>query len=91
MELAKIFQDEGLETSREHRLSLNDIPDFVIEGVVVEVKNKGQRTAIYRQLQRYSTHPELKGIVLVTSKSILLPPSINGLPTRVASLSRAWL
>ena len=91
VDLAKVFAEDGLNASREHRLSTNDIPDFFVDGVVIEVKIKGQRTAIYRQIERYCMHPEVKGIVLVTSKSILLPPSINGLPARVASLSKAWL
>lgn len=91
VDLAKVFAAGGIEASREHRLSAGDIPDFFVDGVVVEVKIKGQRTAIYRQIERYCGYPEVKGVVLVTCKSIHLPVAINGLPARVASLSKAWL
>lgn len=90
-ELAMIFESQGLIADREHRLSAKDIPDFFIDGVVVEVKIKGQRASFSRQLDRYAHYEKVKGIVLVTGKSILLPRVINGKPLMVASLSRAWL
>lgn len=89
LELA--FVQAGFTVSREHRLSAQDIADFVIDGVAVEVKIKGQRQAIFRQLERYAAHDEVQSILLVTAVSMQLPDTINGKPARVASLGRAWL
>lgn len=89
--LGEVFKAAGLNVQREHRLSGADIPDFMIDGIIVEVKIKGQRTAMLRQLLRYAEHADVHGIVLATSKSILLPDAIQGKPLRFASLSRAWL
>lgn len=79
--------------SREHRLGDGDIPDFLIEGrYVIEVKMKGARkAAIYRQLDRYAAHPDVQAIILVTNLAMGLPPTINGKPTFIVNLGRAWL
>lgn len=89
--LHQIFLGAGLTVSREHRLSDADIPDFLIDGCIVEVKIKGQRSAMQRQLLRYSQHPGVRALVLASGKSIALPAQINGLPMHVASLSQGWL
>lgn len=91
VQLESIFQEAGHPVTREHHLSEKDIPDFMIAGVAVEVKIKGQRMAIYRQLERYAAHDDVQGIVLVTSVCMSLPSTICGKPARVASLSRGWL
>lgn len=89
--LETMFLDAGLDVKREHRLSKSDIPDFYIDGIVVEVKIKGARAAIGRQLQRYATHETVTGVLLATAVSVVLPSVINGKPARAASLGRAWL
>lgn len=89
--LAEVFKAAGLNAQREYRLSASDIPDFMIDGIIVEVKIKGQRVAMVRQLMRYAEYADVRGIILATSKSIALAETIDGVPARVASLSRAWL
>ncbi|MDQ7981885.1 hypothetical protein QYH69_32195 [Paraburkholderia sp. SARCC-3016] len=81
----------GMKFEREVRLSDEDIVDFMIGRVAVEVKIKGAKAAIYRQLERYAEHERVASILLVTSRSMHLPALINGKPTLVASLSRGWL
>ncbi|MCZ1269053.1 MULTISPECIES: hypothetical protein [Paenibacillus] len=76
---------------REKRLSASDIPDFLINGVVLEVKTKYSRMAIYKQLERYSKHEEVKALILLTGTSIQLPAEINGKPALVVSLGEGWL
>jgi len=90
-QLETVFQSAGLNIKREHRLSSSDIPDFIIDGVVVEVKIKGQRTAFFRQLERYLAHDEVLGLVLATSRSVNIADNFRGKPVRVASLSKGWL
>ncbi len=35
------FKDNGIEYSREHKLDQNNIPDFFIDGIAIEIKIKG--------------------------------------------------
>ncbi|HYD58943.1 MAG TPA: hypothetical protein VEC35_01215 [Noviherbaspirillum sp.] len=92
VQIATVLDAGGVEFEREARLSDKDIVDFLVDGgVAVEVKIKGQRKAIYRQLERYSAHESVKAIVLVTSVCMHLPADIGGKPASVASLSKGWL
>lgn len=80
--LARIFEAEGLQVLREHRLSNRDVVDFFLpEGVAVEVKVTGGTLDVARQLQRYAEHPEVLALVLVTTRRRLvleLPDMIGG-------------
>ena len=97
-EMLALLQHDGLAVEREVRLGEGDIVDFLIldgqsyrSGLAVEVKIKGQRRAIYRQIERYCTHPRVTEIVLATNVPMGLPDTIHGKPARVAQLGRAWL
>lgn len=97
-EMAMLFAGAGLFVDREVRLSPDDIVDFLafepmelFYGLAIEVKIKGQRRAIYKQLERYCGHPRVTGIVLATNIVLGLPPRINGKPVTLANLGRGWL
>lgn len=60
-------------------------------GIVIEVKLKGSKLQIFRQLERYALQPDCRQIVLVTAIHMGLPPDIQGKPAYLHSLSRAWL
>lgn len=78
--------------SREHRLGARDVPDFMIHGVAVEVKmNAASPRAIVRQLERYAAHDEVRSLILLTNRAVILPPMICGKAVDVVSLGRAWL
>jgi hypothetical protein len=83
----------AMKISREHRLSGADIPDFLIDDtIVIEVKLKSAKSpAVFDQLERYAAHCCVKEIVLVTNKSMGLPPEIGGKAAYYLSLGRAWL
>jgi hypothetical protein len=89
--IANALELAGVLFEREVRLSDEDIVDFMIGPVAVEVKIKGAKAAIYRQLERYAQHDCVTAILLVSSRSMHLPALINGKPTLVASLSRGWM
>lgn len=59
--------------------------------LAIEVKIKGQRRAIYRQLERYCAHDDVAELVLATNVPMGLPDAINGKPVALARLSRGWL
>lgn len=89
--IANALELAGVSFEREVRLSEADIVDFMVGSVAVEVKIKGARAQIYRQLERYAEHDNVTAILLVTSRAMHLPALINGKPTLVASLSRGWM
>jgi hypothetical protein len=91
-EMATVFLNAGLDFRREVKLSACDIVDFMVgEGVAVEVKIKGNRRAIYRQLERYCAHEQVCSLVLATNVVMGLPETIAGKPVVVANLGRSWL
>lgn len=90
-ELAQRFAEDGLSLLREFRLSSRDICDFFANGIAVEVKLKARKKSIFRQLERYASHEEVKGLLLVSATSMGLPATIAGKPVYMASLSTAWL
>lgn len=78
---------------REHILGPKDRVDWLLDGAIaIECKVKGaNKMACYKQLQRYANHDCVKGIVLVTSLAMGLPEAIDGVPTAMVRLGRAYL
>lgn len=91
-QLATILTIAGIEFHREFRLSPADIVDFLVDGIAVELKMRGaQKKAIFRQLQRYAKHPEVRAILLVAGISMGLPNQVEGKDAFVINLGEAWL
>lgn len=92
MELA--LKEAGIQFERERRLSVHDIPDFLVAGgIAIECKmrNKARKMDVFKQISRYAAHPEVSAVVLASNMSIGLPAEINGKPVYFASLSRGWM
>jgi hypothetical protein len=90
--LADLLVQEGIAFSREHILGPRDTIDFLLEGWLgVEIKLKGQPSAIVRQCERYCAHERIQQLVLVTAKSMRLPSSLHGKPTTQIFLGQSWL
>lgn len=87
--IAELLAD--LDARREVRLSDGDIIDLMVGGVGVEVKLRGSRVEILRQLERYAGHAAVRELLLVTGTAMRLPPAIGGKPVRGLSLGAAWL
>lgn len=68
-----------------------DIIDFMVGDVGIELKLKGSPTAIYRQLERYAAHDQVQHLVLLTGRTMGMPATLNGKPVSVVCLSRAFL
>ncbi|MGJ4888924.1 hypothetical protein ACQR1Y_12060 [Bradyrhizobium sp. HKCCYLRH3099] len=98
-ELARVLDGADELHQREVRLSAADIVDFMLPlvadqyagGIAIELKIKGQRRAIYRQLERYCAHEDVAALILATNVPMGLPDQINGKPVMLARLGRAWL
>lgn len=77
---------------REHRLGPGERIDFLVRGEIgIEAKVKYPRRQIWRQLERYAAHHEIKFLVLVTGTAMGLPPTIGGKPLYYVSLGRSGL
>jgi hypothetical protein len=85
------FKDNGIEYSREHKLDQENIPDFFIDGIAIEIKIKGNAKSIYKQCERYCQFQEVKSLILVTNRSMGFPKEINGKPCYFINLGKAWL
>jgi hypothetical protein len=57
----------------------------------IEVKIKGNRKDIYRQVTRYCQSSEINVLILLTNRAMGLPEFINGKPCYVVNLGTAWL
>lgn len=88
--LSNHFKPE--EIQKEFVLDTHSIIDFLLfENVGIEVKMNGQKKAIYKQCERYCSFPTIQYLILITSKAIGMPESINGKPVLSINISRAWL
>lgn len=67
------------------------IIDFFIDGIGIEVKIKGRKVDIYKQVDRYLKCPEIRVLILVTTKVVPLSGSIGGRDVFVVNLNKAWL
>lgn len=78
--IAKALNDNRIEFKREHSLSRWDRPDFLIEGIAIEVKIGGTLNNLLRQLHRYAGFDEVESVIVVTNRSRLaeLPDTLNG-------------
>ena len=90
--IQKIFDEKQIKYQREVILDANNIPDFVVDDIIcVEVKIKGTKKGIYKQLERYSKFEQFTSILLLTNKAVTMPNQINGKSVIVLNLGLAWL
>lgn len=94
-EIEEFLKSKGFYYEREKRLSAQDVPDFILNtgdgNILLEVKTRCSRRAVYRQLERYAQHNNVNGLVLLTATSMKLPNQINGKPAIVVSIGAGWL
>ncbi len=92
-QLHQVLTAKGFDFVREYYLDKNNIPDLfnAAAGIAIEVKIKGQKSAIFKQLLRYSRFEQVKILVLCSNKSLGLPTLINGKPAYYIHLGKAYL
>ncbi len=78
----QVLRAAGLNVTREASLGDAGTIDFLIEDLGVEIKVRGTRADVTRQVHRYLQHASIRGVLLVTTRSELarLPPTISGKP-----------
>lgn len=85
--LKRRFPDEFPVVQREGHLSAEDRPDFIVDVgdtcIALEVKVKGSRNAVLRQLARYAGHDEVAAVVLASGRRTLaaaMPVTLHDKP-----------
>lgn len=79
--VASVLRDEGIEFAREWSLGQGDRVDFFVDGVALEIKTEGSRSALLRQLHRYAMHPHVQAVVLASTRRLhcaAVPARMNG-------------
>ncbi|MDA4845984.1 hypothetical protein [Hoeflea poritis] len=90
-QVASVLDGAGIDYSREHRLDRKNRIDFLSGSTGIEIKIKGAKRGIYRQIKRYCAFDEVTEIVLLTGVAIGMPDQINGRPIHIVSLGAAWI
>jgi hypothetical protein len=80
--IEQVLRAAGLEVKREAPLGDAGTIDFLIESLGIEIKVRGSRADVTRQVHRYLQHDALAGVLVVTTRAALarLPPRISGKP-----------
>lgn len=82
--LADALASLGLAPEREVRLGSAGRIDLLVDGVGIEVKVTGQAARVSAQLSRYAERPEVRELLLVTTRARHRPPhELSGKPCRV--------
>jgi hypothetical protein len=90
--LAQALEDAGCMVRREVRLDYRNRIDLLVDEIGIEVKVDGKPDAVLRQLERYAYSPNVRGLILVTTRvRHRMPKLINGKPIVVVSLASAGL
>ncbi|MBI2395660.1 MAG: hypothetical protein HYV09_39205 [Deltaproteobacteria bacterium] len=92
----QVLRAAGLSVAREASLGDAGTIDFLVSpgpsgeagGLGVEVKTRGSRADLVRQLHRYLQHPSLSAVLVVTTRAALgrIPPSMCEKPVFVHHL-----
>ena len=88
--IADMLTAAGIEFKREVKVA-GGVIDFVVNGIGIEAKIKGQKRAVHRQVCGYAMDQTLHSIILVTNMPMTLPKMINGRPITVVNVGEAWL
>ena len=81
----------GLPAAHEVMLAPRCRIDLMFGGIGIEIKRGRPESAWIRaQLTRYAACEQVKGLILVTERTVALPRSLCGKPVRVVCLNRLW-
>jgi hypothetical protein len=83
---------EGFTARPQARLGPLERLDFLVDGIAVELKVRGTASELERQVTRYLSHEEVRGVLVVTNRARHrgLPREINGKPVWVVWIAGAF-
>jgi hypothetical protein len=79
----------GVELRREVRLDPKSRIDFMAGAIGIEVKIKGSKRDIYRQVERYCQFEAIAELVLISNVPLGLPAFISGKRIHIIDLTSA--
>lgn len=84
----QVLRATGLDVTREASLGETGTIDFLVQGLGIEVKTRGARADLARQVHRYLQHESVKAVMVVTTRAALaqLPKTISDKPVYVHHL-----
>jgi hypothetical protein len=90
--VATLLAAEEFTAEPQVRHSPLDRPDFLVDGVAVELKVKGGAAELERQVTRYLGHDQVIGVLVITNRARHrgLPRQINGKPVWVIWIPGAF-
>lgn len=92
-EIEKVFHSHGISHLREYALDSRSRVDFLVDGVVVEVKKgKPNREMLSLQINRYAEFDFVDAVIIVVETSLFSPitKTWNGKPCVVIGLQKQW-
>lgn len=94
--LATVLDQAGHAHVREYRLDASNRADFWLDGLVIEVKVAGSLADALRQVGRYITLPQVRGVLLATTerwgeRPLVARPAWQGKPFNIIRLKRQAL
>lgn len=90
-QLHEALAQAGLPSKTEVKFGPGCRADIWVDGIVVEVKKKRpDRSQVSTQLHRYARQPDVRGMILVLERSIVLPEEIEGKRIEIVSLNALW-
>lgn len=92
MVVAERLTSAGICYHREHFLGPRNRIDFLVDGGIgIEVKKgKPARAKVMRQLQRYTSSPEIKAVILVVERNVNISREMNGKTCISFGLNKLW-
>ncbi|MEE9891415.1 MAG: hypothetical protein PBU96_18880 [Stenotrophomonas geniculata] len=94
--LATVLDNAGHAHVREYRLDASNRADFWLDGLVIEVKVAGSLADALRQVGRYISLPQVRGVLLATTerwgeRPLVARPAWQGKPFNIIRLKRQAL
>lgn len=88
----RLFDEAGLPYISEHRLNARDRIDMFADGLGIEFKIESSVSDLLRQLDRYASCPEIRALLLVTTRRRLanLPASLRDVPLVTVCMGGAF-
>lgn len=90
--IEQVLQTADIEYQREYQFDAHNRVDFVVDGIVLEVKIKDSLTVAARQCYRYQRLPDVCGVMLLATpswaKTCWLPEQ-DGTPLMMVKLRRS--
>ena len=85
------LNEAGLAFMHEARLGPGCRIDYLVGTVGIEIKKgKPDANALKQQLARYAAFDSVEALIVLTQRTVKLPPAVLGKPIQVIVLNQLW-